>query len=251
MNRKILFEKNEFEARIKKLLSSLEISFHSLDPYILACVHRSVLNEKNPSIHESNERLEFLGDAILELIVTEKLFGDYPEKTEGELTDLRSALVCGKNLANIALSIGLDSTIILSRGEQLAGGNHNPYILANAFEAFLGALYLDLGFEFSRQFVISRVFVTLASIVENALHVDPKSALQEFIQEQRSITPNYHVLEETGLDHNKLYTVGAFIGKIKIAEGTGTSKKKAEQNAADHALKTKSAWEKMLDEKSE
>lgn len=187
----------EFEEKVGSFVSSLEIPFRSIEQYCLSFIHRSVLNENIIEATESNERLEFLGDAVLELVITELLFAKFPEKPEGVLTDIRSALVRGKNLADIALSVELSDYILLSKGETLAGGNTNPYILANTFEAFLGAIYLDLGYPSARKFVEERVFVTLDNILEKQLHVDPKSALQEISQARWGITPGYDVIRES------------------------------------------------------
>ncbi len=145
---------------------------------------------------ESNERLEFLGDAVLELVATEFLYAKYPEKTEGEMTDIRSALVRGKNLAKASERLGFDELILLSRGETLAGGNRNPYILANTFEAFLGALYLALGFSAVRDFVAEHVLSKVEEILEAELHVDPKSRLQELAQARFGSPPEYDLVSE-------------------------------------------------------
>lgn len=208
----------EFEEKIGSFVSSLEIPYKHIEGYCLAFVHRSVLNEHIIEVTESNERLEFLGDAVLELIITELLFSMFPDKPEGALTDIRSALVRGKNLAAIGLKIGLQDHILLSKGEILASGNTNPYILANTFEAFLGALYLDLGYLFAKVFVEQYVFSTLGEILEKQLYVDPKSSLQEISQAKWGITPTYIVGKESGSDHNKVYTMCAMIGDYKISE---------------------------------
>lgn len=236
----------EFEEKIESFVSSLEIPYRTISHYCLAFVHRSVLNEHIIRVSESNERLEFLGDAVLELVTTELLFHAFPDKPEGELTDIRSALVRGKNLAAIGLSLGLPDHILLSKGELLAGGNTNPYIVANTFEAFLGALYLDLGYIHAKAFVEKYVFVTLPDILSLQLHIDPKSHLQEISQARYNTTPVYEVINESGSDHSKSYTVSVKIGQVKIGEGIGTSKKKAQQEAAENALSVKNIWEKEL-----
>jgi len=235
-----------FEEKIGSFVSSLWIPYKDITNYCLAFIHRSVLNENIIHVTESNERLEFLGDAVLELISTELLFHIYPEKPEGELTDIRSALVRGKNLASIGLSLHLQDYVLVSKGELLAGGNTNPYIVANTFEAFLGAIYLDLGYDEAKKFVEKYVLSMLPEILEKALHVDPKSHLQEIAQEKYLTTPTYEVLKESGSDHNKSYTVGAYIGTAQVGTGTGSSKKKAQQEAAENALSLQNVWEKTI-----
>lgn len=204
------------------------------------------MNENIIHTPESNERLEFLGDAVLELISTELLFHAYPGKPEGELTDIRSALVRGKNLASVGLRLGLQDYVLVSKGELLAGGNTNPYIVANTFEAFLGALYLDLGYAEAKKFVETYVYSTLSEILEKQLYVDPKSYLQEISQAKYSTTPTYEVLAESGSDHSKSYTVGAYIGTTQVGTGMGSSKKKAQQEAAENAISTQKIWEKTM-----
>lgn len=187
----------DFEEKIGSFVSSLQIPFVDISHYCLAFIHRSVLNENIIKAPESNERLEFLGDAVLELVTTEFLFRKFGEKPEGELTDIRSALVRGRNLANIASGLGLQDHILLSKGESLAGGNENPYILANTFEAFLGAVYLDLGYAEAKKLVDTYVLTTLDEILEKSLYVDPKSYLQEISQAKYGITPTYAVIGES------------------------------------------------------
>jgi ribonuclease III len=190
------FDRAEFEERVGFLLASLEILPKNKNTYILACIHRSVLNESGAGYIESNERLEYLGDAVLELVITEALFHAFPLKTEGELTDIRSALVRGRNLAEIASSLEFQNVIQLSRGEYIAHGHENPYILANTFEALVGALYLDHGFEVAKIFLLKHVFSRLDYILDKGLYVDPKSYLQELTQGTWGITPLYTVLDE-------------------------------------------------------
>ena len=237
------FDRREFEAKVSHLLASLQILPKKADLYILACIHRSVLNEAAQWYIESNERLEYLGDAVLELVITEALFHDFPEKPEWELTDIRSALVRGRNLAEIALRLDFASAVQLSRGESIAGGHENPYILANTFEAITGALYLDQGFESAKRFLLTHVYSTLSHILEKGLFVDPKSFLQEHTQAIWGITPQYQVVEEVGQDHNKLYVISAILDDIILGTGKGSSKKKAEQDAAENAVAVRTEWE--------
>lgn len=240
MRRSNSFDMVAFEEKVEMLLISLEIPYKNLSTYQVAFFHRSVLNELH--LPESNERVEYLGDAVLELITTEYLFKAYPDYQEGKLTDIRSALVRGRNLADIALKLGLQDIILLSRGETQAWGNQNPYILANTFEALLGAIYLDLGIEAARKFVNDHVISTLSRIFEWELHIDPKSNLQEIIQATHFVTPHYNLLSETGADHDKIYTIWAYLGDRLIGQGTGTSKKKAQSAAAENALERKHEW---------
>lgn len=247
MNRKLVsISGKAFEEKIGSFVSSLEIPYKDISLYCLAFIHRSVLNENIIHSKESNERLEFLGDAVLELLTTELLFHTFSEKPEGELTDIRSALVRGKNLASIGLSIGLQNHVLVSKGESLAWGNTNPYIIANTFEAFLWALYLDLGYADAKKFIEKYVFSTLDEILEKQLYVDPKSYLQEIAQAKYLTTPTYIVLKESGSDHEKTYQVAACIGQTQVGTGTGSSKKKAQQEAAENALSLQKNWEKTI-----
>ncbi|OIP55040.1 ribonuclease III [Candidatus Gracilibacteria bacterium CG2_30_37_12] len=247
MSKKIVsISSKAFEEKIGTFVSSLEIPYKNITGYCLAFIHRSVLNENIIHVPESNERLEFLGDAVLELISTELLFHAFPDKPEGELTDIRSALVRGKNLASIGLQLHLQDYVLVSKGELLAGGNTNPYIVANTFEAFLGALYLDLGYTEAKAFVDKYVYSTLSEILEKQLYVDPKSYLQEISQAKYNTTPTYNVLGESGSDHSKSYTVGAYIGTTQVGTGAGSSKKKAQQEAAENALSQQKVWENTM-----
>jgi ribonuclease-3 len=179
--------------------------------------------------------LEFLGDAVLELIATDHLYRNY-DHPEGELTSFRSALVNYRRLSDIASRLGLENFLKMSRGEAKDTGRARQVILANAIEAFIGAIYLDLGYEAAAGFVAKHVLVELPSIIEGGQYMDPKSKLQEIIQEQRGITPNYGVVAESGPDHNKEFTVAVFVGAEEIGRGTGPSKQDAEVQAASNAL---------------
>jgi ribonuclease-3 len=201
-----------------------------------ALVHRSYLNENPRFLLTSNERLEFLGDAVLELIVSEHLYATYPEKQEGELTSFRSSLVNTVSLAETAAILKLGEHLYLSRGEEAGEGRTKQYLLANTFEALLGAIYLDQGLEVARAFVHRHLMVKLPDIIEQQLYRDPKSSLQERAQEELSVTPTYRVLSEEGPDHNKIFTVGVYAGTKQMAVGTGRSKQVAEQQAAATAL---------------
>ncbi|HEY4475166.1 MAG TPA: ribonuclease III [Candidatus Paceibacterota bacterium] len=198
--------------------------------------HRSYLNEESSWSLPHNERLEFLGDAVLELAVTEELFNRYPDYTEGQLTPIRSALVNYQMLAQVGRSIDLESFILLSRGEAKDTGRAREVILANAFEALIGAVYLDGGYVAVKKFIISSVLERLEEVMKKGLYKDAKSLLQEKIQEQLKVTPTYKVLSETGPDHNKIFTVGVYFGEKMVAQGSGPSKQEAEVEAAKSAL---------------
>lgn len=206
-----------------------------------AVVHRSYLNEHPDFPTGHNERLEFLGDAVLELVVTEYLFNTY-DNPEGELTNWRAALVNGDNLADIGVSLGIEPYMYLSKGEEKdSGSKARRYILANAMEAIIGAIYLDFGWDKAKIFIEKFVLSTLPLILEQKLYIDPKSRFQEAAQSRLSMTPNYKVLEETGPDHNKKFRIGVYIGKELVAEGLGSSKQEAQIDAASKGLVAK-AW---------
>lgn len=223
--------------KVEDLLRRTGITARDIKLYLTAFVHRSYLNEKPKFELENNERLEFLGDAVLELAVTKYLFDKY-NKPEGELTSLRSALVRGKNLSDIGSELGLIDCLLLSAGERNASDKAKGLILANALEAFIGAIYLDAGFEladsFIRKFVIKK---NIDKIIKEKLYIDAKSELQELIQEKYKITPRYSVIEESGPDHNKTFISGVYVEDKMVAQSSGSSKNQAEQNAAELALK--------------
>ncbi len=222
-----------------KLEEKLNIEFKNKDLLKQAFCHRSYLNENPDFPLEHNERLEFLGDAVLELIVTEYLFKNYPGKTEGELTNWRSALVNSQMLSKVAKKLGFNDFLLLSKGEEKDVGKAREYILANTFEAFIGALYLDEGYESCQKFVLENLIIHLSEIIKKGLFKDPKSRFQEEAQERLKITPSYKVLEEWGPDHAKHFVVGVFLGDEMIAKGEGSSKQEAEEEAAKRALKIK------------
>lgn len=227
---------------ISKLESRISVEFKNKDLLEQALVHRSYLNE-NPRFRLGhNERLEFLGDAVLELAVTEALYRAFPEKPEGELTSLRAALVNSKMLAEIAEGLDLNGFLLLSRGEAKDTGRARQFILANAFEALVGALYLDQGYKNTRDFVERTLMPRLSEVMEKQLYKDPKSLFQEESQDRAGITPTYEVLREWGPDHDKQFVVGIFLGSELIAEGQGSSKQSAEEDAARMALKAK-GWQ--------
>lgn len=209
-----------------------------------AFIHRSFINEnpKTGLIH--NERLEFLGDAVLELISTEFLYEQYPHHNEGDLTAYRSALVNAVTLGDVATSLGFNDMMKLSKGEAKDVHRARSSILADAYEAFIGALYLDQGYEKTKDFITRTLLNKTEDIIKKGLYKDAKSFVQEKAQEKYSITPSYKVLEEEGPDHDKLFLVGIFFGDEKIAEGRGKSKQEGETNAARAALIEKKWIEK-------
>ena len=216
---------------------SLGIHFNDQELLQQAFVHRSYLNEHRTFPLEHNERLEFLGDAVLELAVTEHLYKNYPNP-EGELTNWRSALVKGEMLAKVALDLGYADQLLMSFGESKSGGKGKNYILANSFEAVLGALYLDQGYVVCQAFIQRTILIHLEHILEHGLFIDPKSRLQEYTQEHLGITPNYQVICEEGPDHSKNFTVSVCNGTRELARGSGSSKQAAQVAAAKAALET-------------
>lgn len=215
------------------------MSFKDKNLLLTAMVHRSYLNE-HPDFHlPQNERLEFLGDAVLELVVTEYLYEHYPNP-EGELTNWRAALVNAIILSQIAKEMEIEEFLYLSRGEAKdAGTKARQYILANAFEALVGALYLDQGVQPCREFIGDKVLSRLPYILEHQLYLDPKSRFQEAAQEKAGVTPTYRVISETGPDHARQFVVGVFLGSEQVALGEGTSKQEAQVEAASQALEVK------------
>lgn len=228
------------EPTLQDFQDSVKLSFNDQSLLELAFVHKSFVNEsKHQDAH--NERLEFLGDAVLELSVTDYLYRHYPNKPEGELTNWRSALVKGKNLSKVAKKLGLGQQLKLSRGEELSGGREKDYILANTVEALIGAIYLDKNYEAANEFILENIVVFLEEIIEQGLHIDSKSRVQEIAQEKLNVTPRYELISESGPDHDKNFIMGIFFGENLIAEGNGSSKQAAEQAAAKLAL-TRKKW---------
>jgi len=215
------------------------LEFNNKDLLIQAFVHRSYLNEHSDFRLGHNERLEFLGDAVLELIVTEYLYKRYPDKAEGELTSWRAALVNTNQLADVAEKIGLSKFLLLSKGEKNDIDKAHHYILADTFESLIGAIYLDLGYKITKSFIEEKLIKELPRIIESGSFKDSKSSFQEKAQEKEGITPNYKVLKESGPDHAKEFIVGAFLEEKLIAEGEGSSKQEAEIKAAEKALEIK------------
>ena len=222
-----------------QLEKKLGLKFKNIELLRQAFTHRSYLNE-NPGLKlEHNERLEFLGDAVIELIITEHLYKEFPEKAEGDLTNWRAALVNAKMMTSVAEDLGFNDFLLLSKGESKELGKARAYILANAFEALLGALYLDSGFRPCDEFLKKYLLKNLPEIIKDGSYKDSKSKFQEEAQERMSVTPNYKVVKESGPDHEKKFVVGVYLDKDLVAEGEGLSKQEAEEAAAELALEVK------------
>lgn len=222
---------------LANLQKKIGIKFKNIDILRQAMVHRSYLNEHPEFAGGHNERLEFLGDAVLEIVVTEHLYLNYPEMPEGDLTNWRAALVNAKMLYVIAIEAGLEEYLYLSRGEAKDKDKKSRhYILANAVEALIGAIYLDQGLEKAKQFISDRIIIKLPEILKTEAYLDPKSRFQEQAQEKRGVTPRYDILAESGPDHAKLFTVGLYLNDELIASGKGSSKQEAQVDAATKGL---------------
>ncbi|MFH1522225.1 MAG: ribonuclease III [Patescibacteria group bacterium] len=222
------------------LEKEIGIKFKNKDLLTQAVVHRSYLNE-HPNFHlYHNERLEFLGDAVLEIIVTEHLFRHFPDTPEGELTNWRASLVNSKMLAVVANEINLEEYLYLSKGESKDNNSKaRQYILANAVEALIGSIYLDQGLRPVKKFIKVYMIAKLDHILKNKLYLDPKSKFQEKSQEVHSITPYYKILKESGPDHDKIFEVGLYLEEELVSHGKGSSKQEAQIKAAENGLKKK------------
>jgi ribonuclease-3 len=224
---------------LQKLEDLIGVTFSDKNTLLSAVTHRSFLNENRTATQEHNERLEFLGDAVLELVITDYLFSKYPEKPEGELTSIRAALVNTNTLAESSTKLGVNEFMLLSKGEAKDMGRARQYILANAFEAITGAIYLDQGYPAAREFIARRLFDLTDEIVAKQLWQDAKSRFQEMAQEHANVTPSYKTLKEEGPDHNRVFTVGVYLKNELVAEGSGKAKQEAEQKAAEKGLQVK------------
>lgn len=223
---------------IESLAKKIGVKFDNLELLRQAVTHRSYLNENRDLAIEHNERLEFLGDAVLELIITEHLYNNY-KNPEGELTSWRSALVNGEMLAIVSQEIGVEKYLLMSRGESKDKGRARQYLLANALEAIIGATYLDQGYDTTKEFVLKNVAVKLKEILDKKLYLDPKSFFQEKAQENNKVTPSYRVMKEWGPDHDKHFVVGVYLADELVAEGEGNSKQEAQREAARLGLEAK------------
>jgi len=237
-----MIDTSDIEKSLEKLEALIGVTFVDRIHLLTAVTHRSYLNEHKEATQGHNERYEFLGDAVLELVITDFLFNKYPEKPEGELTAIRAALVNTVSLSEVASKLDLSEFLLLSKGEEKDTGRARQYILANTFESIIGSIYIDRGYETASEFIGRNLFDKTEPIVAKRLWQDAKSRFQELAQEHTSITPSYETLNQTGPDHDRVFTVGVFLGGEKIAEGKGRSKQEAEQSAAEAGLIAKS-WD--------
>lgn len=227
---------------LEKLQKNLKIKFKDKDLIRQAMVHRSYLNEHPDFRVGHNERLEFLGDAVLEIVVTEHLFLSFTDVPEGDLTNWRASLVNAKMLYEIAQELGIEEYLYLSKGEARDKNKKSrQFILANAIEAIIGAIYLDQGMAAAKKFIIKNIVSKLDGILENRLYLDPKSRFQEKAQEEKGVTPRYKILEESGPDHAKTFQVGLYLGDDLVTIGSGLSKQEAQVEAAIKGIK-KMGW---------
>ncbi len=225
---------------LKKLEKIIDVKFKNKDLLQQSMVHRSYINEHSSFRVGHNERLEFLGDAVLEIIITEYLYLNFPDKPEGDLTNWRASLVNSKMLYQVAQNLNFDEHLLLSKGESKdRDSKARQYILANSVEAVIGAIYLDQGIEPAKKFVFKNVISNLDEIIKNKTYLDPKSRFQEVAQEIVGVTPSYQVLKEEGPDHAKKFTVGLFLKEELVSSGEGSSKQEAQADAAEKGLKAK------------
>ncbi|MCK5026955.1 MAG: ribonuclease III [Candidatus Pacebacteria bacterium] len=227
------------EEKFLEFENKLGFSFSNKKLLKEAFTHRSYINENRGCGWPHNERLEFLGDAVLELVVTDYLYHKYPEETEGDLTSYRAALVNTQSISEGASMWNMNDYLLLSKGEAKDEGKARQYILADMFEAMIGAIYIDKGYEVAQEFIAKSLFHKTEEMVRKGLWKDAKSNFQEKAQEMENVTPAYRIISEEGPDHDKRFTVGVFLGEEKIAEGRGRSKQDAEQKAAEGALEVK------------
>lgn len=219
---------------LSKAEKIIGIKFKNIKLLETAFVHRSYINE-HKSVKEHNERLEFLGDAVLELVVTEYLYGNY-ENPEGDLTNWRSALVKTESISEVSAKLGFEEFLKMSRGERASSGRSRQLILANTFEAVTGAIYLDQGYEAAKSFIHKNLIITLPTIISEKLYIDPKSHFQEVAQEKEGITPKYELVSEDGPDHDKVFVIEVKVGETVWGKGKGPSKQAAQQAAAKKAV---------------
>ncbi len=229
-------EPEKIPESLQKLADHIGVAFADPGHLLTAITHRSYLNEHREATQEHNERYEFLGDAVLELVVTDFLFKKYPDRPEGELTAIRAALVNTTSLADAATNLGINDFLLLSKGEERDTGRARQYILANTFESIIGAIYLDQGYGAAGDFIAKNLFGKTETIVAKQLWRDAKSRFQELAQEHAGVTPSYETLSQSGPDHDRVFTVGLFLGKEKVSEGKGRSKQEAEQVAAEAGI---------------
>lgn len=224
---------------LKEFEESVGVMFKDEALLKQAFIHRSFINENPRSGLVHNERLEFLGDAVLELVVTDFLYRTYPNHSEGDLTAYRSALVNAVTLGEVADTLSFNDMMLLSKGEAKDVSRARSSILADAYEAVVGAMYLDQGYDVAKDFITRTVLIKTEEIIQKGLYRDAKSTVQEKAQELLSVTPSYKVIAEEGPDHDKRFTVGIYFGEQKVTEGEGKSKQEAETAAAKKALEEK------------
>jgi ribonuclease-3 len=227
--------KEQIKKYIQFAEETLGVVYNNVELLMTAFTHRSYVNEHKKSVSEHNERLEFLGDAVLELVVTDYLYMKYDEP-EGILTNWRSALVRTESIGAAAHKLGFEAMLRLSKGEKRGTGRARQQILANSYEAVVGSLYIDLGYEAASKFITETLLVTFEEILSTGSWLDPKSKYQEVVQSYENVTPQYRVLSETGPDHDKIFTVGVYVGEALRAQGQGPSKQNAQVAAAEKAL---------------
>jgi ribonuclease-3 len=223
---------------IEELEKKIKVKFKNPDLLKTAVTHRSYLNENRSYKLNQNERLEFLGDAVLELVVTDYLYSNFPNP-EGELTNWRASLVNKDMLSRVSRGLEVEKYLLMSRGEAKDTGRAREYLLANALEAIIGAIYLDRGYDKAKKFILENIVVNLEEVLKNKSYLDPKSNFQEVAQEKVGVTPNYRVLSEAGPDHNKKFVVGVYLDDEEIAQGQGSSKQEAQREAAKNGLDAK------------
>lgn len=236
-------DQNQPLENYRELGKKIGIKFKDKNLIRTVFTHSSYLNEHKGKGIQHNERLEFLGDAVLELAATKHLFIKYPDQKEGEMTSFRSALVKGNHLAEISRELNLGKYLLLSNGEEHSGGRNKRYILANVLEALIGAIYLEGGNASAEKFIEKFILTRLDEIIEKGMHIDAKSCFQEICQEKKEFTPYYELIKDEGPDHDKCFTMGVYVDGKLIAEGNGSSKQKAEDEAAKNALRKKE-WQK-------
>jgi len=222
---------------LEQLIKLIDIKFNNPQLLAQSLVHRSYINENKTLKISSNERMEFLGDAVLELWTSDNLYRLFPNFEEGQLTNIRSLVVCTQNLAKIANEIGLGQYLLLSKGEKNHGGAKNISILADTFESLIGAIYLDQGYEHAKNFLNKFLQPSITKIAKLDNLKDPKSYFQEIAQAKEGITPHYKTISETGPDHQKNFVIGVYLDDLLITTGEGNSKQKAEESAATKATK--------------
>ena len=227
--------KEQIKNYIAFAAETLNVKFEKIELLMTAFTHRSYVNEHKKSVSEHNERLEFLGDAVLELVVTDFLFKNYDE-AEGILTNWRSALVRTESIAAVAHKLGFESMLRLSKGEKRGSNRARMQILANSYEAVIGAIYLDQGYKAAEEFITSTLLITFDEILKTGSWLDPKSKYQEVVQSDEGFTPQYRVMSEEGPDHDKVFTVGVYVNDELRAQGNGPSKQVAQVSAAEKAL---------------